>query len=63
LVTGRKETTTVNAKKALTWIGIAFVVFFVLSSPGDAGGVVKSGFNAIESAANQLAAFVKSVAH
>jgi hypothetical protein len=52
----------VNAKKALTWIGIAFVIFFVLSSPGDAGNVVHSGFDAIRSAANQLAAFVKSVA-
>jgi hypothetical protein len=52
----------VNARKALTWIGIAFVVFFVLSSPNDAGGVVRSAFNGIESAANQLSAFVKSIA-
>ncbi|HVQ96818.1 MAG TPA: hypothetical protein VMU51_37730 [Mycobacteriales bacterium] len=51
-----------NAKKALTWIGIAFVVFFVLSSPNDAGGVVNSAFDGIETAANQLAAFVKSIA-
>lgn len=51
-----------NAKKALTWIGIAFVVFFVLSSPADAGGVVRSAFDGIESAANQLATFVKSLA-
>jgi hypothetical protein len=52
----------VNAKKALTWIGIAFVVFFVLSSPNDAGGVVNQAFDGIETAANQLAAFVKSIA-
>jgi hypothetical protein len=52
----------VNAKKALTWIGIAFVVFFVLSSPTDAGGVVTSAFNGLQSAANQLATFVKSIA-
>lgn len=51
-----------NAKKALTWIGIAFVVFFVLSSPTDAGGVVKSAFDGIETAANQLAEFVTSIA-
>jgi hypothetical protein len=51
----------VNAKKVATWIGIAFVVFFVLSSPNDAGGVVTSAFNGIESAANQLATFVKSI--
>jgi hypothetical protein len=52
----------VNAKKALTWIGIAFVVFFVLSSPTDAGSVVHSAFAGIQSAANQLAVFVKSIA-
>jgi hypothetical protein len=52
----------VNAKKALTWIGIAFVVFFVLSSPTDAGGVVRSAFDGIETAANQLATFVTSIA-
>jgi NAD+--asparagine ADP-ribosyltransferase len=52
----------VNAKKVLTWVGVAFVVFFVLSSPNDAGNVVKSAFSGIESAANQLATFVKSLA-
>lgn len=51
-----------NARKAMTWIGIAFVVFFVLSSPTDAGGVVRSAFDGIENAANQLAEFVKSIA-
>jgi hypothetical protein len=53
----------VNLKKTLTLLGVAFVIFYILSSPADAGGVVKSGFHAIGSAANQLAAFVKSVAH
>jgi hypothetical protein len=52
----------VNVKKVLTWVGIAFVVFFVLSQPRDAGGVVKQGFGAIESIGNQLASFVKSLA-
>jgi len=49
-------------KKALTWVGIAFVVFFLLSSPTDAAGVVRSAFDGIQSAANQLATFVKSIA-
>jgi len=53
----------VNAKRAATWLGIAFVIFFVLSSPRDAGGVVHSGLDGIRSAADQLAAFVKSVVH
>jgi hypothetical protein len=52
----------VDWKRILTWLGIAFVVFFVLSSPGDAGSVVRSAFDGIESAADQLAEFVKSIA-
>ncbi len=49
-------------KKALTWVAIAFVAFFLLSSPADAAGVVHSAFEGIESAGNQLALFVKSIA-
>jgi hypothetical protein len=52
----------VNTKKALTWIGIAFVVFFVLSSPNDAGDVVHSALGGIQDAGNQLSTFVKSIA-
>jgi hypothetical protein len=53
----------VNVKKAATWIGIAFLVFYVLSSPRDAGGVVHSGLDGLRSAGDSLAAFVKSVVH
>jgi hypothetical protein len=52
----------VNVKKVLTWVGIAFVVFFVLSDPGNAGESVKQGFGAIESLGNQLAKFVNELA-
>jgi len=52
----------VNVRRVLTWVGIAFVVFFVLSQPAHAGGVVKQGFGAIEGLGNQLAAFVTSLA-
>lgn len=45
----------------LTWIGIAFIVFFVMSSPTDAGSVVMSAFDGITTAANQLAVFVKGL--
>lgn len=51
-----------TAKKALGWLIVAFVVFFILSSPTEAGGVVQSAFDGIETAANQLAEFVKSLA-
>jgi hypothetical protein len=53
----------VNARRLATYVGIAFVIFFVLSSPRDAGDVVHSGLDGIRSAADQLAAFVKSVVH
>jgi hypothetical protein len=52
----------VKLKKVLTWVGIAFVVFFVLSQPGNAGNVVQQGLGAIEGIGNQLAAFVNSLA-
>lgn len=48
-----------NARKALTWIGIALVVSWVLWVPSDASGVVHSAFSGIENAANALANFVK----
>jgi hypothetical protein len=51
----------VNAKKAFTWLGIAFVIFFVLSSPRDAGNVVHAGLDGIKSAGDQLATFVRSL--
>jgi hypothetical protein len=59
--TGRRESF-VTAKKALGWLIVAFVVFFILSSPTEAGGVVQSAFDGMETAANQLAEFVKSLA-
>jgi hypothetical protein len=50
-----------NIKKAATYIGGAFVVFYVLSSPKDAGAVARSAFAGIESAGNQVATFVTSI--
>lgn len=50
-----------TTKKALTWIGVAFVFFFIVSSPEDAGGVVHSAFSGIETTWNALAAFVMSI--
>lgn len=50
-----------NTKKAVTWLAIAFVVFFVLSQPGQAGNTVDSIFNGLEDAGNSLATFVTSI--
>jgi hypothetical protein len=50
----------ITLRKAATYIGVAFVVFFVLSSPTDAGDVVQAPFDGLRQAAEALAAFVKA---
>jgi hypothetical protein len=51
----------VTPKKALTWVGIAFVVIFIVTQPGDSAGVLRLAFGGIESAADQLNTFVRSI--
>ena len=50
-----------NTRKAVTWIAIAFVVFYVLTQPGNAGNTVDSIFSALQRAGNSLATFVSSI--
>jgi hypothetical protein len=49
-----------NAKKAVTWLAVALVVFYLLVSPA-AGDTVRSVYDGMEDAGNSLAAFVSSV--
>ena len=49
--------------KIAAWLTIAFVVFYVLSSPKDAGKSVHSGLDGLQKAANQVATFVKSISN
>jgi hypothetical protein len=51
----------VTYRKAATWLGVAFVIFFVLYSPTDAGGVVRSAFDGLGAAGAQFGTFVKRI--
>jgi hypothetical protein len=48
-------------KKNLRYVAIAFVVFYLLSSPRDAASVVNNAFAQLGEAGNQLAAFVNAL--
>jgi hypothetical protein len=51
----------VNLKKVLTWLVIAFAVFYVIQAPEASAELVRSAGNALGSAASSLAAFVGSL--
>ncbi|WP_169744404.1 hypothetical protein [Spirillospora albida] len=48
-------------KKNLRYVAIAFVIFYLLSSPTDAAGVVNNAFDQLGQAGSQLAAFVNAL--
>lgn len=50
-----------NTKKAITWLAVSYVVFYVLFSPDAAGNTVENVFDGLEDAGNSLAAFVSSI--
>jgi len=48
-------------KKVLTWLAVAFVVFYVIQRPEDAAGIVRSAGSALGDAAASLSSFVGSL--
>jgi large-conductance mechanosensitive channel len=54
-------TVTVNLKKVITWLILAFVVFYVIREPDQSAEIVKSAGRALGNAASSLAAFVGSL--
>ena len=48
-------------KKVLTWLAVAFVVFYVIQRPEDAAGIVRSAGSALGDAADSLSSFVGSL--
>ncbi|HEY8481037.1 MAG TPA: hypothetical protein VIL71_14520 [Spirillospora sp.] len=48
-------------KKYLRWTAIAFVAFYLLSSPTDAANLVNNAFSQLGNAGNQLATFVTAL--
>jgi large-conductance mechanosensitive channel len=48
----------VNLKKVITWLIVAFVVFYVVKQPDESARMVRSAGIALGDAASQLATFV-----
>jgi large-conductance mechanosensitive channel len=54
-------TVTVNLKKVITWLIVAFVVFYVIRAPDESARIVRNAGHALGDAATSLAAFVGSL--
>jgi hypothetical protein len=51
----------VNLKKVLTWLVVAFVVWYVIQAPESSAEMVRNAGEALGDAASSLAAFVTSL--
>ena len=51
----------VNLKKVLTWLVVAFVVFYIIQAPESSAELVKRAGQALGDAASSLSAFVGSL--
>ena len=50
-----------NLKKVITWLVVAFVVFYVIQAPEKSAEIVKSAGETLGDAASSLADFVESL--
>ena len=50
-----------NLKKVVTWLVVAFVVFYVIQAPEQSARLVRSAGQALGDAASSLAQFVGSL--
>ncbi|WP_346619949.1 hypothetical protein [Blastococcus montanus] len=50
-----------NLKKVLTWVVVAFVVFYVIQEPNASADIVRGAGEALGEAASSLAEFVGSL--
>ncbi len=55
-------TAEVTVKKLLTWLALAFVIFYVISAPESSAAFVRTAGQAIGDAATSLASFFESLA-
>jgi large-conductance mechanosensitive channel len=51
----------VNLKKVVTWVLVAFVVFYVIQAPEKSADIVKSAGETLGNAASSLGDFVSSL--
>jgi hypothetical protein len=52
---------TVNLKKVVTWLVVAFVIFYVIQAPEAAAQIVRNIGTALGNAASSFAAFIGSL--
>ena len=50
-----------NLKKVVTWLVVAFVVFYVIQAPEQSAQIVRNAGHALGDAATSLSAFVGSL--
>ncbi len=50
-----------NLKKVITWLVVAFVIFYVIQAPEKSAEIVKSAGETLGNAASSLADFVGSL--
>ncbi len=50
-----------NLKKVITWLVVAFIVFYIVQAPESAAQVVKNAGQALGNAASSFADFVGSL--
>lgn len=57
----RTGSITVNLKKLLVWGGVALVLFFLISSPTQASGLVTHILDLLKNGATAIVTFVRSL--
>jgi hypothetical protein len=50
-----------TVKKVLTWLGIAFVIYYLATNPHGAANVVTGALNWLKTAGNSLAQFLNHI--
>jgi hypothetical protein len=48
-------------KKVITWAIVVFIVYYLVSDPGGAAGVVHHAFHGLAGAGNSLSRFVSAL--
>jgi hypothetical protein len=51
----------VNLKKVITWLVVAFIVFYIVQAPESSAQLVRNAGHALGDAASSLATFVGSL--
>jgi hypothetical protein len=51
----------VNLKKVVTWLVVAFAIFYVIQAPEQSAALVRNAGTALGDAASSLASFIESL--